>query len=333
MQIFKYKPKQAGKVKKMNVTVALIASGADGCSRAQPITPESCFKLTMDYLQTAGKMGIDLAVLPENWPQQHVNLTSMTPPAQSITGALVTAVREVASRYGMNVVAPIHELRGGLKYNTAVVINRTGDVVGTYSKVFPVWGNKERTAGEVFVSTPSQQGVKAFDLDIGRMSVLICFDINFMELWHQAEALGSDFIVWPSAMATPDPSSYGYARLLQLPIIAVGSPGDVVDMTGEQLPTSPVAGFPFMKIAKLNLNRAFVHWDYNRDKVKQLLSDYPDTIDLEIPGPPFYLLRSNSSSVVLRDILVAREIETNREYIYRSRQGLNALRQVPRVET
>ena len=67
MQIFKYKPKQAGKVKKMNVTVALIASGADGCSRAQPITPESCFTLTMDYLQAAGKMGIDLAVLPENW--------------------------------------------------------------------------------------------------------------------------------------------------------------------------------------------------------------------------------------------------------------------------
>lgn len=66
-QIFKYKPKQAGKVKKMNITVALIASGADGCSRAKPITPESCFNLTMAYLHAAGEMGVDLAVLPENW--------------------------------------------------------------------------------------------------------------------------------------------------------------------------------------------------------------------------------------------------------------------------
>ena len=67
-QIFTYKPKHAdGKVKKVNITVALIASGADGCTRAKPISPASCFNLTLGYLHAAGKMGVDLAVLPENW--------------------------------------------------------------------------------------------------------------------------------------------------------------------------------------------------------------------------------------------------------------------------
>ena len=67
-QIFTYKPKHlGGKIKKANITVALIASGADGCSRAKPISPASCFNLTLGYLHAAGKMGIDLAVLPENW--------------------------------------------------------------------------------------------------------------------------------------------------------------------------------------------------------------------------------------------------------------------------
>lgn len=80
---------------------------------------------------------------------------------------------------------------------------------GHYSKVFPVWGNTARTAGEVLHVTPSEEGVRVFDLDIGKMAVLICYDINFPELWHQAAALGADLIVWPSAMKTPDPSTYG----------------------------------------------------------------------------------------------------------------------------
>lgn len=51
-------------------------------------------------------------------------------------------------------------------------------------------------------------GVQAFDLDFGRIAVVICYDINFAELWMQASALNADIVVWPSAMQTPDPSSY-----------------------------------------------------------------------------------------------------------------------------
>ena len=54
---------------------------------------------------------------------------------------------------------------------------------------------------------PASSGVRAFDLDFGRIAVLVCFDINFAELWLQAEGLGADLVVWPSAMATPDPST------------------------------------------------------------------------------------------------------------------------------
>ena len=34
----------------------------------------------------------------------------------------------------------------------------------------------------------------------GRIAVLICYDINFAELWFQAEARGADMVIWPSAM-------------------------------------------------------------------------------------------------------------------------------------
>ena len=33
--------------------------------------------------------------------------------------------------------------------------------------------------------TPSPRGVRTFDLDFGRIAVLICYDINFAEIWLQ----------------------------------------------------------------------------------------------------------------------------------------------------
>ena len=45
---------------------------------------------------------------------------------------------------------------------------------------------------------------------------------------------------WPRQ--TPDPFSYGYARLHQYHFVAVGHPGDVVDKDGTQHATSNVSG-------------------------------------------------------------------------------------------
>ena len=47
---------------------------------------------------------------------------------------------------------------------------------------------------------------------------------------------------------------------------------------------------------------------------------------VENEGPPFYLLRSNDTSVSVRKLCEQYGVETNREYIHRSRKGLNAMR-------
>ena len=75
----------------------------------------------------------------------------------------------------------------------------------------------------------------------------------------------------------------------------------------------------------IDLDRTFVHWDYNAAKVKQLLIDHPEVV-VEIPGPPFYLLRSTDATTSVRALCKHYKIETNREYIHRSRRGLNRMR-------
>ena len=100
-----------------------------------------------------------------------------------------------------------------------------------------------------------------------------------------------------------------------------------MDVTGESLPVERYATFPSapqLKIARLDLDRTFAHWDYNKDKVAQLVADHP--VEIELPGPPFYLLRSTASNVSVRALLEDYDVEVARAYISRSRAGLNRLR-------
>ena len=86
------------------------------------------------------------------------------------------------------------ELAEGRRWNSAVLLNRQGSVVGTYHKVFPVYGcphpgTCEQANGEQGI-TPGWDGVGAFDLDFGRVSMLICFDINVRSLPSSSCCLG-----------------------------------------------------------------------------------------------------------------------------------------------
>ena len=52
-------------------------------------------------------------------------------------------------------------------------------------------------------------------------------------------------------------------------------------------------------------------------------------VDLEVAGPPFYLLRvvDKSTGLSARGLIEKYGIETARDYAQRSRRGLNILRQ------
>ena len=109
--------------------------------------------------------------------------------------------------HSMYVVCPIKELvgRGAEEqvYNTAVLIGRDGGVIGRYRKRFSFWGFPEDPPPTGGHGGRRQQGTElepppVFDLDFGRVAILICFDINFNELWMHLAARGVDVVLWPS---------------------------------------------------------------------------------------------------------------------------------------
>ncbi|HEX2184136.1 MAG TPA: carbon-nitrogen hydrolase family protein, partial [Chloroflexota bacterium] len=144
-------------------------------------------------LAEAGRRGAHLAVLPEL-----LNLMGAALPpdgyaaaAETLDGETVTTVRRLAAGQGVAVVLPIYRLdeRQRLR-NSAVVIDRAGEIAGCYDKVHP-------TRGEMGHGVVAGDTWPVFELDFGRVGVMICHDNSFVESARCLALGGAEIIAWP----------------------------------------------------------------------------------------------------------------------------------------
>ncbi|MHC4489037.1 MAG: carbon-nitrogen hydrolase family protein [Planctomycetota bacterium] len=285
------------------VKVAAICIGFGGKRQAK-------LKLAIEHLHTAGKNGVDIACLPEEFAGTEAEL---------IPGPTTKAVAKLAKQYNMYVICPIREQADDRQYNTAVLIDRKGEVAGYYRKIFVFWGEG------LHVST---EGVKAFETDFGRISILTCFDLNFAELWRQCDALDVDIVFWPSAYGGGSPLN-AFAILYHYFIVPVGA-GNIIDITGKTLENVEKPK-PKQFIATLDLDRTFAHHDFNKQKVKKMLVEHGDEIEVERnlsdeDLAPWWLFRATKPGISVWELLKKYEIETLREYQHRSRKQINKAR-------
>lgn len=85
--------------------------------------------------------------------------------------------------------------KDGGQSNTSFMLDREGDVIGVYDKVYP-------TPGEIkwknFPITPGKAPV-AVDADFGRVAFATCYDLNFRDLIEANRKLKPDIICFCSA--------------------------------------------------------------------------------------------------------------------------------------
>lgn len=260
-----------------------------------------------EHLHIAGKAEVDIACLPEEFAGLQ---------AEPIPGPTTNAIAALAKQYHMYVICPIREQAQDRQYNTAVLIDRQGKIAGYYRKVFVFWGEGLHV---------SDQGVKTFDTDFGRIGILTCFDLNFPELWQACYEQGAEIVFWPSAYGGGMPLN-GYAMLYNYCIVPVGW-GNITDITGETVKDLEEPK-PKQFIATVDLDRTFIHFDFNREKVEKLLKAHPDEVTLEkkYDMEGWWLLRACKPGIKVRTLCKQYELETLREYRLRSRREINQAR-------
>ncbi|MBN1541576.1 carbon-nitrogen hydrolase family protein, partial [candidate division KSB1 bacterium] len=133
----------------------------------------------------------DLIVLPEA-----VNLgpgldLSYAEVALSLESEWMQQVSRKAAEYGAYIIFPIIEKLGDRFYNSAPVYGRTGELIGVYRKT-----HEPRVVIEEQQVTVGNEW-PVFDLDIGRIGILICYDTILPEPALVYGLLDVDLIVFP----------------------------------------------------------------------------------------------------------------------------------------
>jgi N-carbamoylputrescine amidase len=118
--------------------------------------------------------------------------------AEGLDGPTVTALRDLSERRRVVTVASFFERDNGVHYNTAVVIERDGTVLGRYRKVhlpqIPLW--EERSYFE-----PGNLGFPVFETSCAKIGVQICWDNFFPEGSRVLALKGAELVIAPTASA------------------------------------------------------------------------------------------------------------------------------------
>jgi len=156
--------------------------------------PDASFSLFYQYASDAKERGASLLVFPEQaatgWdPRDNQRFI------ESTDGSIVSRFRELARDVGIGVLGSFREQTDNLPKNTAVLIDRDGEILLSYSKnhlFYPAHEDQYFSAGdrdETFVA----------EIDGFLIGVAICFDLRFCEVFSRYQKAGAELILIPTA--------------------------------------------------------------------------------------------------------------------------------------
>jgi predicted amidohydrolase len=146
-------------------------------------------------IEDVAKQGVRLAVLPEQATIGYIfdDFAMVKPHLDTVPGKTTGAIEKVTRAYHMYVVVGIAELdpASGLGYNTAALIGPDG-YIGKYRK----HGLNPQDQRWV---TSGNLGFPVFDTELGRLTMLICYDDTYWQYGRLAALHDVDIIAWSSA--------------------------------------------------------------------------------------------------------------------------------------
>jgi predicted amidohydrolase len=151
----------------------------------------------------AADHGADLIVLPELATTGYVFRTRNEAFAHSEAvpdGPSVELFARIADERDLYVVGCVVERDGERLYDTAVLVGPDG-YIGRYRKTH-LWNT------EKLWFTPGDEGFTVFDTRIGRIGLLVCWDIWFPETARIVSQLGADIICIPTGWVWTPPPLY-----------------------------------------------------------------------------------------------------------------------------
>lgn len=172
----------------------------------KPLSPVRNFEKASSFIREAARGGCHLAVLPE------YHLTSWVPDDPGFRNACADSLAYLQKYQGLAkelklciVPGTIVEVEGESLQNIAYFISSNGEIAGRYQKK-NLWHTERR-----HLVSSAHEPHEAFDTPLGRVGLLICWDLAFPEAFRELIADGAQIICVPTFWSMRDVSDEGYA--------------------------------------------------------------------------------------------------------------------------
>lgn len=156
-------------------------------------------------MQEAARQGASAVVFPELFLSGYLLNETLPALAEPLDGPSLQRLSGLARRHRMLTVCGWPEAANGVLYNSACVIESDGGIVGRYRKTH-LFGR------EPDYFAPGDQ-LTPFETSVGRIGVLICYDLEFPEPARTLALKGAALLVTSTASKDPYADYQGiYAR-------------------------------------------------------------------------------------------------------------------------
>lgn len=167
---------------------------------------QAIFDKIRKFIEVAATESVNILCLQEAWSMPFAFCTREKHPwcefaESTVNGPSIVFLKELAAKHGMVIVSPILErddVHGDSIWNTAVIINETGKVIGTHRK------NHIPRVGDFNESTyyfEGNTGHPVFDTRFGKIAVNICYGRHHPLNWLMFGINGAEIVFNPSATA------------------------------------------------------------------------------------------------------------------------------------
>jgi predicted amidohydrolase len=160
----------------------------------------------LGLLGEAAQQSAQLLVLPECAIPGYMydSAEEALPYAEEIPGPTTEAFEQECARLGVHAITGLLERDGDALYNAAILVGPDG-LIGSYRKTHLPFLGVDR-----FV-TPGDS-LKVYDTAIGRIGLIICYDLRFPEVTRTLALHGADIVALPT--------NFPMAARLQCDVIA-----------------------------------------------------------------------------------------------------------------
>ncbi|MGE3808615.1 MAG: carbon-nitrogen hydrolase family protein [Gemmataceae bacterium] len=213
---------------------------------------------TLSILDRAASFKPDIACLPETFTRGE---------PEGLDGPTIQRLSAWARAQSCYVICPLEVRDGDQTFNSAVLIDRAGKVVGRYDKIRPTEGELEKQV------CPGQIDPPIFETDFGRIGIQICFDVNWHEQWRRLKEKGARIIFYPSAYpAARQLRSHAWLNQCFVVSATKRSTASILDISGDTLEST--GKYQRWTGAVLPLGKQLFEVDFHVAKMRQLQAKY-----------------------------------------------------------